>query len=341
MVLFTSKCPISRFPLGEGDMSVVDNTFKIKLRDYALNFGFLDLKIAKAVELASEFELFQNWLSQGMNADMSWMEKNLEKRRDIRNILENARSVILLSYSYFTGIEYPPEDEIKVMGGKISRYAWGDDYHDVLQSKLKQITDFLKESAPESQNLYYVDTGPILEKQWAVRSGLGWQGKNSLVLSENYGSYFFIGVIISSLELPEDSSVPDRCGTCTKCIKACPTNAIVADAVVDSGKCISYWTIEAKHDKAIPDNIAANLNNWIFGCDICQEVCPWNKNKPKLTDYIGFRPRNELTILEHSKIANMAQEEFSERFRKSPIKRLKLPGLKRNSEALKNNSVQT
>ncbi len=315
--------------------------FKEKLRTYASELGFLDLRVARAVELEMEYEFFENWLSQGMHADMTWLERNKGKRRDIRKILGNARSVIVLNHSYFTGKEYPPDSKLTGVGGKISRYAWGDDYHDVLAEKLNEIIALIKDSNPESQNLAYVDTGPIMEKQWAVRSGLGWQGKNSLILSSEYGSYFFIGLIISSLELPVDDTVADKCGTCTKCIKACPTDAIVADAVIDSRKCISYWTIEAKHDKEIPQDIANNLNNWLFGCDICQEICPWNKNKPKLTDYIGFQPRREQMVLEHSAIERMMQDEFSERFRKSPIKRLKLLGLKRNSLALKQSTEQS
>jgi epoxyqueuosine reductase len=314
--------------------------FKENLRTYALELGFLDLRVAEAVELEQEYKSFENWLSQGLHADMAWLDRNKDKRRDIKKILDNARSVIVLSYSYFTGIDYPPENQIHGLGGKISRYAWGDDYHDVIPDKLNKIISKINEKEPESQNLAYVDTGPILEKQWAVRSGLGWQGKNSLILASDYGSYFFIGIIISSIEMPVDDVVSDRCGTCTKCIKACPTDAIIADAVIDSRKCISYWTIEAKYDKEIPQYVSAHLNNWLFGCDICQEVCPWNKNKPKLTDYLGFQPRQGQTTLSHSTVAEMEQVEFTDRFRKSPVKRLKLQGLKRNSLALKKSSEQ-
>ncbi|MBE2189350.1 MAG: tRNA epoxyqueuosine(34) reductase QueG [Desulfobulbaceae bacterium] len=307
---------------------------KNKLKAHASKLGFLDLKIAKAKELIAEFANMQKWLDDGMHADMQWLERNKEKRRNIGLVLENAKSVIVLSHSYYTGIDYPQFEIKEVNAGKISRYAWGDDYHDVLMPKIKEIESLIIQEFPDSKNLCYIDTGPILEKQWAVRAGIGWQGKNSLVLSPDYGSYFFLCVIISTAEFEPDTAIADKCGTCVKCIKACPTDAIVADGVVDSRKCLSYWTIEAKHHIEIPTEISEKMEGWIFGCDICQEVCPWNKNKPKITDFVSFQPRNGSTVLQHDSIAQMSDIEFTERFSKSPIKRLKLLGLKRNSKAL-------
>jgi len=307
---------------------------KNKLKAHASELGFLDLKIAKATELISESANLQKWLDDGMHADMHWLERNQDKRRNIGLVLENAKSVIVLSHSYFTGANYPQTEIETGKAGKISRYAWGDDYHDVLMPKVKEIESLISHNFPDSKTLCYIDTGPILEKQWAVRAGIGWQGKNSLVLSPDYGSYFFLCVIISTIEIEPDTAIADKCGTCVKCIKACPTDAIVANGVVDSRKCLSYWTIEAKHHIEIPTEISKKMEGWIFGCDICQEVCPWNKNKPKITDFVSFQPRHDSTVLHHDFIAQMSEIEFSERFRKSPIKRLKLLGLKRNSNAL-------
>ncbi|PKL86482.1 MAG: tRNA epoxyqueuosine(34) reductase QueG [Ignavibacteriae bacterium HGW-Ignavibacteriae-1] len=307
---------------------------KNKLKFHATELGFLDLKIAQATELIAESANMQKWLDEGKHADMQWLERNQDKRRNIGFVLENAKSVIVLNHSYFTGIDYPQSEIEEGKAGKISRYAWGDDYHDVLMPKLKAIESLISQDFPDSKNLCYIDTGPILEKQWAVRAGIGWQGKNSLVLSPDYGSYFFLCVIISTIEFEPDTAIADKCGTCVKCIKACPTDAIIANAVIDSRKCLSYWTIEAKHHIDIPAEISEKMEGWIFGCDICQEVCPWNKNKPKITDFASFLPREGSTVLHHDAVAQMTQVQFSERFRKSPIKRLKLPGLKRNSKAL-------
>jgi epoxyqueuosine reductase len=307
---------------------------KNKLKFHASELGFLDLKIAKATELIAESANMQKWLDDGMHADMQWLERNQDKRRNIGLVLENAKSVIVLSHSYFTGVDYPQSEIEEGNAGKISRYAWGDDYHDVLMPKIKAIESLISQDFPDSKNLCYIDTGPILEKQWAARAGIGWQGKNSLVLSPDYGSYFFLCVIISTVEFEPDTAITDKCGTCVKCIKACPTDAIVADGVIDSRKCLSYWTIEAKPHTDIPTEISEKMEGWIFGCDICQEVCPWNKHKPKITDFASFLPRGGSTVLHHDEVAQMTQVQFSERFRKSPIKRLKLPGLIRNSKAL-------
>lgn len=305
-------------------------SIKSDLVDFAKTLGFNDLGVAKVDKLSLETEQYKLWLSNGFNATMQWMEKNIEKREDINFILENAKSVIVTAHSYYTGMHYPPENELSGKSGKISKYAWGDDYHEIILTKLKDIEKFLLLKYPEEKFKCYVDTGPILEKQWAKRAGIGWQGKNSLILSKDLGSYFFIGIIITTLELEQDKPVKDLCGTCTKCINYCPTSAIVDNRVVDSNKCISYWTIEAKPNINTPENISNNQNNWIYGCDICQEVCPWNKNKPKLTSELSFYPRNNETILDYSFINSMTEEEFKLRFKNSPIKRTKLAGIKRN-----------
>jgi epoxyqueuosine reductase len=306
------------------------NNIKNDLVDFAKSLGFNDLGIAKVGLLSDEIEQYKLWLNNGFNATMLWMDKNIEKRENISLVLENAKSVIVTAHSYYTAQNYPKENELSGKSGKISKYAWGDDYHEIILAKLKSIENYLVSKFPEEKFKCYVDTGPILEKQWAKKAGIGWQGKNSLILSREFGSYFFIGIIITTLVIEEDKPVKDYCGTCTKCIDLCPTSAIVDNMVVDSNKCISYWTIEAKPDINIPENITKNQNNWIYGCDICQEVCPWNKNKPKLTSELSFYPRNNETTIDYSLINLMTEVEFRQRFQNSPIKRTKLAGIKRN-----------
>jgi len=307
------------------DLQNIKTIIKTKSKE----LGFSDLKVAKYKILKDEIKNYNKWIQEGKNATMGWMERNIEKKADVRQILPETKSIITLSYNYFTGNIHPKE--IQNDSGKISRYAWGSDYHDIVIEKLKLLENEIKLLLPEAVNKSYIDTGPTLDKQWAIHSGLGWQGKNSLIISKKYGSYFFIGLIFTSVDLPADEIVKDYCGTCTKCITACPTNAIIDDKIVDSRKCISFWTIEAKPDLDIPIEIAENSHNWIYGCDICQEVCPWNRHKPQISDEILFRSRIENGIISKDVIENMKQEDFSKKFSKSPIKRLKLAGLKRNS----------
>lgn len=302
------------------------------VKDFAMGTGFSDCKISSADVLSDEYFRYEQWLSLGYQADLGYMERNKEKRQDISLILPGARSVIVVSYNYYTPFEHKQSEDY----GKIARYAWGDDYHDVIPPKLQQIEQKIAELFPGSQCKHYTDTGAILEKQWAVKAGLGWQGKNSNVISRKYGSWFFIGVIITTAELVADSPIEDFCGTCTACLDACPTKAIVQPYVVDTGKCISYWTIEAKPDREIPKNVAEHLDGWVFGCDVCQDVCPWNRFRQP-SEESRFLPRHNETSVSLFKIETMQQEEFSERFRKSPIKRTKLKGMQRNAAALKGN----
>lgn len=308
-----------------------NNSSHIKnvIKKLALDLGFCEIGFAKIEPLDEEFQNFLNWLGAGYNADMKWMEKNPEKRKDPNYILNNVKTIIVLAYNYNTGIGHNSEK------GKISRYAWGDDYHEVLLPKVKQIAEYIKSLSHDNHTRSYVDTGPVLEKIWASRSGIGWQGKNSLILTKKYGSYIFLGVIITTLELEPDTPMKDFCGTCTKCIEACPTGAIVKPKVIDSNKCISYWTIEAKPDKIIPPEISQNLSGWIFGCDICQEVCPWNSKLKSIQDNPAFKPRFGETNLDLNQILNMEYDEFYYRFKKSPIRRAKFEGLKKNAKSLK------
>lgn len=299
------------------------------IKDYALSCGFSLVGIAKAEPLAQETEHFAEWLRQGFHAGMGYMERNQEKRNDVCAILPETRSVIVVAQNYYT----PHEHCTDTNKGKISRYAWGDDYHDVIPEKLERIADEIKRLDPNAATKIYTDTGAILEKQWAVRAGIGWQGKHSNIISRDIGSWFFIGIILTTAKFSYDSPMQDFCGSCTACLQACPTQAIVSPYVVDAGKCIPYWTIETKPDVEFPPEVSENLDGWLFGCDTCQDVCPWNRfQKPSSED--RFQPRFEETTFNLNVVQQMTQEEFSTRFRKSPVKRSKMAGLKRNALAL-------
>ncbi|MCX7736000.1 MAG: tRNA epoxyqueuosine(34) reductase QueG [Candidatus Kapabacteria bacterium] len=302
------------------------------LKPRAKEIGFDLIGFAKAEPLENEFDNYLYWLEQGFNAKMEYLERNKEKRKDISLILENAKTVIVTATNYNTPFYH--NQSLNNSQGKISRYAWGEDYHNVILPKLELLASEISKIYPEAKSKCYVDTGPILEKVWAVKAGLGWQGKNSLILTKKFGSYVFLGLIITSVEIEPDSIIPDHCGKCSSCIESCPTNAIVQPKVIDSNKCISYWTIETKGKADFPENVAKNLKNWVFGCDICQEVCPWNR-KEVFTDDVSFFPRQNQTILESDYFNQMSEDEFSIRFKNSPIKRAKLEGIRKNISYIK------
>ncbi|MFW6232619.1 MAG: tRNA epoxyqueuosine(34) reductase QueG [Bacteroidota bacterium] len=311
-----------------------DLNLKEKIFNKARELGFDKTGVAKASPFGREIENYEDWLRRGYNASLGYMERNLHKRADVREILPSAKSVIVLAMNYYTPFKYKPAGG-KETYGRISRYAWGTDYHYIIEPKLKEIEEFIREIEPKAESRSYVDTGPLMERQWAVRAGIGWQGKNGNVISPEFGSWFFIGVIISSLELQPDVQIGEMCAQCTKCINACPTGAITEPQVVEANKCIDYWTVEAKPDIEIPDEVGSKLNNRVFGCDICQEVCPWNKKAQKNCMKDFFMPRGLETELELDDIDNMMQEEFSRRFSKSPVKRTKIAGLKRNARTIR------
>lgn len=294
---------------------------KNNIKEFSFSIGINKVGFAKYRVFDTEIKLYENWLSLGYNASMDYLERNIEKRRDLSLILPEIKSVIVFALSYNTGFQH------KSGNFKISRYAWGDDYHKIFEKKLKKVANFIKQSVDNFKYKIYVDTGPVLEKLWAIEAGIGWQGKNSLVLSKELGSYFFIGIMLVNLDFEPDRKVVDHCGRCNRCIQSCPTQAIVEPKVVDSRKCISFWTIEKKVTEDIPTNL--DLKGWIFGCDICQEVCPWNK-KALLTDEIGFYPRNGLMNLPKQLFENLTSENFREIFKNSPIKRAKYDGLVKN-----------
>lgn len=305
-----------------------DNTQHIK--QFALSCGFSLVGIAEAVPMERETENFSEWLRQGFHAGMGYMERNQEKRYDVCNILPGTRSVIVVAQNYYTSHQHCLGEN----KGKISRYGWGDDYHDVIPEKLERIAAEIKRLQPKAETKVYTDTGAILEKQWAVRAGIGWQGKHSNIISREIGSWFFIGVILTTAEFCYDSPMQDFCGSCTACLQSCPTQAIVQPYLVDARKCIPYWTIETKPDVDFPREMADNLDGWLFGCDTCQDVCPWNRFQ-KPTNEDRFQPRFGETTLNLNVVQQMTQEEFSTRFRKSPVKRSKMAGLKRNALALR------
>lgn len=295
-----------------------------KVKSRALELGFTKVGIAKAERLDADAARLEEWLNRGYHASMEWMSRNVEKRTDPRIIVPNAKSVICVALNYYTPAQHANESGI----GKISRYAWGNDYHDIVTEKLQQLWGWMQQEFPGVEARYYVDTGPVMDKVWAQRAGIGWIAKHTNVITQEVGSWVFLGELITTLELEYDQPATDHCGTCTLCIEACPTDAIVEPYVVDSNKCLSYLTIE--HRGEIAGDVADKFENWIYGCDICQDVCPWNHRFANETKEEGFKPRewNLAPNLEAWK--EMTQEEFSAKFKGSPIKRTKVSGLKRN-----------
>jgi epoxyqueuosine reductase len=293
----------------------------------AKQVGFDLIGFAKAEVLMKESEHLQQWLDKNYQAGMEYMNKNFEKRKNIKQIVPFAKSVISLGLNYYTPHSYT-EDDSK---GKVSRYAWGKDYHLIIWAMLDELEEELKNIDPNFESISYVDTGPVMDKAWAVRAGIGWLGKHTNVINREKGSWFFIANIITNIEFNYSEQIPDFCGTCTACIDACPTEAIVQEYVVDANKCISYLTIENKGE--ISTEFKDKFEKWIFGCDICQDVCPWNQKFPVETLIKDFHPVNKELSLDD--LQQMNETEFKEKFRTSPLKRAKLSGLKRNASFLK------
>jgi epoxyqueuosine reductase len=292
----------------------------------AKQLGFDLVGFTKADLLKDETEKLQQWLDKDYHATMNYMEKNLYKRKDVKEILPTAKSIISLALNYFT----PETHSNEIDKGKISRYAWGKDYHLVIWQKLDELETMLKEIEPEFESLSYVDTGPVMDKAWAVRAGIGWMGKHTNVINPDYGSWFFIATIITNYEFEYSEIITDHCGTCTACIDACPTNAIVQEYVVDANKCISFQTIENKDQ--IPVELKGKFDNWIFGCDICQDVCPWNQKFSQQSWIQEFHPQYK--ELAYDEVMRLDDQSFKERFVEGPIKRTKLKGLQRNVKFL-------
>jgi len=294
----------------------------------AKELGFDLIGFAKAEPLLKEMTAYEKWIANGYQAGMKYLENNYEKRLDVRNILPSAKSVISLGLNYYIRQNQVPGDD----WAKVSRYAWGKDYHDVIWDKLKILSHRLKEIESDIEIMSYVDTGPVLDKVWAVKSGLGWMGKNTNIINKNIGSWYFIASVFINKEFKYSEPVGDFCGTCTKCIDECPTKAIIDGYIIDSNKCISYLTIESKNE--IPNEFAGKMAGYIFGCDICQDVCPWNKKRATEGNEKAFYPYNGNDRILKTEIEKMEAEEFRKRFKGSAIKRAKLSGLKKNLRAL-------
>lgn len=300
------------------------NTNLIKAE--AKRLGFLSCGISKAEFLEEEAPRLETWLNKNMNGEMTYMENYFDKRLDPTVLVPDSKSVISLLLNYFP-LETQPSDTYK-----ISKYAYGTDYHFVIKDKLKQLMQFISEEIGEVHGRAFVDSAPVLDKAWAAKSGLGWIGKHSNLLTKQLGSFYFIAELIVDLDLEYDTPVTDHCGSCTACIDACPTNAIVADRVVDGSKCISYFTIELKNE--IPTSQKGNFEDWMFGCDICQDVCPWNRFSKPHSEPL-FNPHPELLSMTKKDWEDITEEVFQQLFKKSAVKRTKFSGLKRNIEFLK------
>ena len=299
------------------------------LKKKAAELGFSKIGVAAAEALDEEMKRLDAWLTHGYHASMSWMALDPAKRADPGRVLDGARSVISLAVNYYTPEEHPRHPET----GKISRYAWGDDYHEIVSGRLDELQQWLLESYPGSKARRYVDTGPVMEKAWAQRAGIGWIGKHTNVITQDIGSWVFLGEILTTVEFETDTPATDHCGTCSLCIEACPTRAIIEPYVVDSGRCLSYLTIE--HRGPIAGDVVNDFDNWIYGCDVCQDVCPWNEKfaEPSWDSRFAPRPGNLAPVLEEW--SGMDQTEFSRRFKGSPVKRTKLAGLRRNIDIVK------
>jgi epoxyqueuosine reductase len=298
------------------------------IKSEAKKLGFLFCGIAKADFLEEEAPRLEAWLNKGMQGEMQYMENYFDKRLDPRLLVDGARSVISLGLNYYTG-----RTQLDPSAPKISKYAYGNDYHQVIKEKLKQLLEIINEKIGQIHGRAFVDSAPVLDKAWAKKAGLGWVGKNTNLISTKKGSFFFLAELIVDIDLEYDiPATADHCGTCTRCIDACPTEAIVAPYVVDGSRCISYLTIELKNE--IPAEFAGKMDNWMFGCDICQDVCPWNRFSV-LNQEPAFQPAHELLGMNKNDWQDISEDVFQQVFKNSPVKRTKYAGLKRNIEFLR------
>ena len=299
------------------------------IKERALFEGFNKVGIVGAESLEDEGRRLEEWLARGHHGEMSWMARDVHKRISPHEIFSQARSVVVVALNYFT--PYQHQHQQSPATGKVSRYAWGDDYHDVVKEKLLSLLSWIKEQEPRAEGKVCVDIQPTMDKAWAVRAGLGWLGKHSNVITPEHGSWVFLGELLLNLDLEHDRErVEDHCGTCTLCIDACPTAAITEPYVVDSNKCISYATIELRAPE-LPAEM--DLSGWLYGCDICQDVCPWNRFE-QATSETRFAPREGNVDVDLDNILELTQESYAARYRGSAMKRAKLAGLQRNARSL-------
>ncbi len=293
------------------------------IKEKAQQLGFFYCGIAKAEQLDEDARRLEAWLNQNMHGDMQYMENNFDLRIDPRKLVPGAKSVITLLLNYY------PEQQQSDQSPKIAKYAFGKDYHEVIRTKLTTFLNILRENIGEIQGRGFIDSAPVLERTWALRSGAGWIGKNGNLINKQSGSFYFIATLIVDIELAyDDSFAKDFCGSCRKCIDSCPTDAILENKVVDGSKCISYFTIELK-DALIPSEMKGKFDNWMFGCDTCQDVCPWNRfSKPNKE--INFTPIPEILNLSTKEWEEMGEDAFKTLFKESPLKRSKYKGIQRN-----------
>jgi len=296
------------------------------IKSEAKRLGFLSCGISKAGFLEEEAPRLERWLHKQMNGQMSYMENNFDKRLNPTLLVDDAKSVVSLLLNYYP-LEFQNSDSYK-----ISKYAYGQDYHFVIKEKLKELLFSIQSTIGEVSGRAFVDSAPVLDKAWAAKSGLGWIGKNSNLLTQKVGSFYFIAELIIDLDLECDQATTDHCGSCTACIDACPTEAIVAPYVVDGSKCISYFTIELKEN--IPPEMKGKFDDWVFGCDICQDVCPWNKFSKSHSEPL-FNPNPEVLLMSKKDWTELTEETFNAVFKNSPLKRSKYSGTIRNIDFLK------
>jgi len=302
-------------------------THTLFIKELAKELGFDHCGIAKAEQLDEDARRLENWLNKGMHGNMQYMENHFDKRIDPRKLVDGAQSVITLLFNYF------PSEQQRADAPRISKYAYGNDYHEVIRARLKTMLLRMQERIGPVQGRGFVDSAPVLERAWAKRSGLGWIGKNGNLIHKQAGSFFFIATLITDIPLEYDGPVADYCGSCTRCLDACPTEALVAPGVVDGSKCISYFTIELK-EQLIPDKMKGQFDDWMFGCDTCQDVCPWNRFA-KANQEAEFTPVPAILNFSTRDWEELTEEAFKNIFRHSPLKRSKFAGIRRNINFLK------
>ena len=326
MVILKEKQAIPKWIKTDVDRVSLNTKYTDLIKTEAKRLGFLSCGISKAQFLEEEAPRLEKWLNKNMHGQMQYMENHFDKRLDPTKLVEDSKSVISLLLNYF------PEKEQNENSFKLSKYAYGADYHFVIREKLKSLLHFIQEEIGEVHGRAFVDSAPVLDKAWAAKSGLGWIGKHSNLLTQQVGSFYFIAELIIDLDLEYDAPTTDHCGTCTACIEACPTQAIVAPYVVDGSKCISYFTIELKEN--IPSEFKGKIDDWIFGCDVCQDVCPWNRFSRPHREPL-FNPHPELLSMSKKDWEEITEDVFQKIFKNSAVNRTKFSGLKRNINFLK------
>jgi len=326
-------------------------TMTEQIRTRALELGFSKVGIARAESLSLEHDRLQQWLTRGYHGEMKWMERDTAQRADPRRFWPQARSIVVVAMNYYTPHEHRTGSRLGVRAasdsdrienasdidsatGKVSRYAWGADYHEIVGDKLRELLAWIKAQWPAAEGKICVDIQPLMDKAWAARAGLGWIGKHTNLITNEFGSWVFIGELLLNLNLDADQlEVADQCGSCSLCLDACPTNALSEPYVLDANLCISHATIESRAPE-IRQEVAAHLEDWLYGCDICQDVCPWNQMTPASAED-RFQPRDGNVNASLSEIETLNQDAYALRFRGSAMKRAKLSGLQRNARALR------